>query len=518
MAKVIEPTARTVRLVLGDQLNPNHWWFQQVDDQVVYVMMEVRQETDYVLHHAQKVLAMFAAMRSFASEIERHGHRVCYFRIGAAHNLQRLEANLRGLIEEVQASRFEWQSPDEYRVDQEMHAIAARLRCESAMVDSGHFYTLRHEVAEMFQGHSRRWLMETFYRNMRNKHGVLMEAKGKPLGGRWNFDQENRRAWRGDPKAPRRVHRSHDHTTLWREITEAGVKTFGLANADQFSWPLCRSEALADLQHFIDSGLEHFGAFQDAMASDQPYLFHAVLSFALNTKMLSPREVVEAAELAFRDGRAPLNAVEGFVRQILGWREYMRGVYWSKMPGYTDQNFFQTKRPLPQWFWTGKTSMNCLARVIGDSLRHAYAHHIQRLMITGNFMLLAGCDPAAVHAWYLGIYIDAIEWVEAPNTLGMSQFADGGQISTKPYVSSASYINKMSDYCKGCRYNHRQRIGPDACPFNALYWNFYSSHRDLLDTNQRVAMTYKSLDRMSLEEREEISTQSIIWLERIEDL
>ena len=508
----------TIRLVLGDQLNPKHRWFSAVDPEVIYAMMEVRQETDYVMHHAQKVIAIFAAMRSFALQLERAGHRVRYFRIGAADNQQSIEANLQEMVDRLNATRLEWQSPDEYRLDQELARIGSRLPCEAVMVDSEHFYTLRHEVAEMFEGNARRWLMETFYRNMRKTHAVLMDGKTEPAGGQWNFDPDNRSAWRGQPPVPKRPARAHDHALLWQEISAAGVKTFGLPAADNISWPVDRGEALADLEHFVDTRLAQFGTYQDAMASAEPYLFHALVSFAINTKMISPREVVAAVEAAYREGRAPLNAVEGFIRQILGWREYMRGVYWAKMPGFTEKNFFNNQRPLPKWFWTGETSMNCLSRVVKDSLSHAYAHHIQRLMITGNFMLLTGCHPAAVHAWYLGIYIDAIEWVEAPNTIGMSQFADGGQISTKPYVSSAAYVNKMSDYCKGCRYDHRERLGPDACPFNALYWNFYETHRDLLASNQRVAMTYKTLERMSPKDRQGIADQSKIWLERIDDL
>jgi deoxyribodipyrimidine photolyase-related protein len=486
----------TLRLVLGDQLDPRHPWFDCVRDNVVYAMMEVRQETDYVLHHAQKLLAIFAAMRDFARQLAVAGHRVHYLRIDAPANRQRLPANLDALLAEYHADAFEYQAPDEWRLDVELGGYARNLPVPARMVDTAHFCTTRDEAMTLFEGRTH-WLMERFYRAMRAKHGVLMDGDA-PAGGRWNFDAENRKTWPGTPPEPPDLRPTHDHSALWQAITAAGVQSFGTPQAAAFRWPLSRAEALAQLDAFVSHALPHFGDYQDAMSTRAWRLFHSQLSFALNTKMLDPREVVAQAELAWRTGHAPLAAAEGFIRQILGWREYVRGVYWAHMPGYVDSNHFGHAHPLPRWFWTSDTKMRCLAHAIGQSLEHAHAHHIQRLMVIGNFALLAGLDPQAVHRWYLGVYIDAFEWVELPNTLGMSQFADGGLLATKPYVSSAAYIDRMSDYCRGCAYDRKQRTGEAACPFNALYWDFFDRHAATLGRNPRLGMVYRQLGKLDM--------------------
>ena len=485
-----------LRLLLGDQLNPEHSWFSACDSNVVYVLMEIRQETDYVLHHAQKIIAIFAAMRDFSRHLADAGHRVHYLAIDDPANLQSMPANLDSVIARYDASAFEYQAPDEWRLDRQLGDYIGQLGIAGRMVDSEHFYTARDEAALLFDDR-RQWLMEHFYRQMRSRHGVLMTAAGKPLGGQWNFDQDNRKPWPGLPREPADARCEHDHSALWETIRQAGVASFGEPNAQQFRWPLNRSEALQQLDDFIDEGLPHFGDFQDALTYRAWRLFHSLLSFSLNTKMLNPREVVGRAEEACRAGAVPLPAAEGFIRQILGWREYVRGVYWARMPDFATQNWFGHEQPLPSWFWTGKTHMRCVAHAIGQSLDFAYAHHIQRLMVIGNFALLAGLNPTEVHRWYLGVYIDAFEWVELPNTLGMSQFADGGKLATKPYVSSAAYIDRMGDYCKGCHYDRKARTGDRACPFNALYWDFFSRHQQRLSANPRLGMVYRQLARMS---------------------
>jgi deoxyribodipyrimidine photolyase-related protein len=483
------------RLILGDQLNPNHSWFEERRDDVVYLMMEVRQETDYVLHHAQKIIAIFAAMRNFAQLLRDNGHRVHYLHIDDADNHPSLADNLDQLLTKYATGAFEYQAPDEWRLDQQLTQYIDQLTIPASMVDSEHFYTSRDEARVLFEGRHQ-WLMEHFYRQMRIKHNVLMSAPRKPIGAKWNFDHDNRKSWPGTPREPEDVRPLHDHSRLWQTINEAGVKSFGRPSAAAIPWPLNRSEALTQLENFIDEALPHFGDFQDAMHTKAPRLFHSLLSFALNAKMLDPREVVQAAEQAYRSGHAPLPAVEGFIRQILGWREYVRGVYWAHMPGYDKLNVFKHDVPLPHWFWDGKTKMRCLSHAIGQSLDEAHAHHIQRLMIIGNFALLAGLAPHDVHQWYLGVYVDAFEWVELPNTLGMSQFVDHGMLATKPYVSSAAYIHRMSDYCKECHYDRRKREGDDACPFNALYWDFFDRHETLLGSNQRLGMVYVQLAKM----------------------
>jgi deoxyribodipyrimidine photolyase-related protein len=532
----------TLRLVLGDQLNPQHSWFTAVDDSVIFVLMELRQETDYVLHHAQKILAIFAGMRDFAAQLEGAGHRVHYVSIDDAENLPSITDNLNALIAKYQATAFEYQAPDEWRLDVQMAVYAKTLAISTQMFDSEHFFTCRDEVATIF-GERKKWLMETFYRQMRVKHNVLIEGGSKPpkpVGDQWNFDAENRKAWPGLPVAPADIRvsqgksgrQTHDHSALWTTIVNAGVKSFGEPNAEKFGWPLNRAEALAQLDVFINKVLPNFGDFEDAMSSKSWRLFHSLLSFSMNVKMLNPREVVAKAEAAGRSGAAPLAAVEGFIRQILGWREFVRGFYWAKMQNaagsrpanaessraessYADNNYFNHQLPLPSWFWTGQTQMRCMAAAIGQSLEQAYAHHIQRLMVIGNFALLAGLNPKELHHWYLGVYIDAFEWVELPNTVGMSQFADGGLLATKPYTSSAAYIDRMSDYCKGCHYDKKLREDSPqdkptkkACPFNALYWDFHLKHADKLATNPRIGMVYQQLKKMDAGKIEALQTQA----------
>ena len=497
----------TLRLVLGDQLNPLHSWFAQVRPDVVYVLMEVRSETDYVRHHAQKVLGIFAAMRDLAAQLKAAGHRVRHVAIDHPSNRQSLTANLDALIAHYGAGAVQYQAPDEWRLDQQLREWAAACPVPVTMVDSEHFLTERDEAARWFAS-KKTWLMESFYRQQRKKHRVLMTADGKPEGGQWNFDADNRKPWPGTPAAPADTRPCHDHSALWQSIEAAGVQTLGQPQASAFRWPLNRQEALQQLDHFIDHALPHFGDFQDALTSQHWHLFHSLLSFALNTKMLHPREVVQRAEAAWREGHAPLHAAEGFIRQILGWREYVRGVYWAHMPGYTEANALAHTRPLPDWFWTGDTRMACLASAIGQSLEHAYAHHIQRLMVIGNFALLAGLDATALHRWYLGIYIDAFEWVEAPNTLGMSQWADGGQLATKPYVSSAAYLQRMGDHCKGCAYDSKARTGDQACPFNALYWDFFDRHRQHFEGNPRLGVVFHQLGRMQSETLKALKDQA----------
>ncbi|UOD49625.1 cryptochrome/photolyase family protein [Orrella daihaiensis] len=506
----------TLRLILGDQLNSQHSWFTQHDPQVHYILMEVRQETDYVLHHAQKVLGIFAAMRMFAENLKQAGHHVHYLAIDAANNTQDIPKNLDLISRQIGASRIQYQAPDEWRLDKQLQDWGKQADVTVEMVDTEHFLTERHTARAIFKGR-KRWLMEQFYRTLRQQYGVLMHDS-QPIGDKWNFDADNRKAWKGKPPSPADSRPRHNHSALWQTIVAAGIKTFGNPQADAFSWPLTRDEALTQLTYFVDYVLPNFGDYQDAMHTNEPYLFHSLLSFALNTKMISPKEVVDAAQQAYLSGNAPLAAVEGFIRQILGWREYVRGVYWSQMPGYTEQNELGHNNPLPDWFWTGRTQMQCLSESIGQSLEYAYAHHIQRLMVVGNFALLAGIDPQALHRWYLGIYIDAFEWVEAPNTLGMSQFADGGLLATKPYVSSAAYIGRMSNYCKGCRYDPKKRTGENACPFNALYWNFYERHAPSFEKNPRIGMAYRQLAKMTPDERAAIYEQALFWQDNLNHL
>lgn len=509
---------KTVRLILGDQLHYEHSWFSEVTDAVVYVLMEVRQETDYTRHHIQKILSIFGAMRRFAAHLESAGHQVRYLKLSDSDNKQSIPDNLQGIFEAEQASHFEYLLPDEYRLDEQLHAFGESLSIGCEAVDTEHFLSSRDEPTTFFKG-SKTWLMERFYRHMRKQYDVLMEGT-EPAGAQWNFDADNRNRYDGKVSIPAPLMWNHNLQELKEMVDAAGVKYIGQVDAAQVNWPLTRQEALQQLDWFIQKALPYFGTYQDAMAREEWTLFHSRLSFALNVKMLSPLEVIKAAERAWQEqpDRYELNQTEGFIRQILGWREYMRGIYWARMPDYAALNYFEHEAKLPDWYWTGQTKMNCLAKSITQSLEHAYAHHIQRLMVTGNFALLAGIHPDEVDAWYLGIYIDAFEWVEMPNTRGMSQFADGGIVGSKPYVSSANYMHKMSDYCKSCHYDHKKKVGEGACPFNLLYWDFYARHRDKLAKNPRIGMAYRTWDRMGEEKQIQITEEAAQLRQRLDDL
>ena len=502
------PRQHTLRLILGDQLNENHDWFKQPDKTVTYVLMEIRQETDYVAHHIQKVAAFLAAMRAFADRLAEVGHQVIYLKLDDPKNRQTIEANIAKLIQREKFTRFEYLLPDEQRLDLQLRKLAEVLAVPVQALDSQHFLTESQELKNFFAG-KKRYLMESFYRWMRKRYDILMD-NGKPQGGQWNFDQKNRQAYDNRVPIPEPLFFGNDVSDIVKVIRQQKVATIGEIQADQLLWPTSRAQSLALLKRFVDDFLPAFGTYQDAMTVGNWYLFHARLSFGLNTKMLHPLEVIDAAVKAWQNQASgiKIQQVEGFVRQVLGWREYMRGIYWALMPELATMNYFDHQAALPEFYWTGDTSMNCLRCAIGQSLKHAYAHHIQRLMVTGNFALLAGVDPAAVDEWYLGIYIDAIQWVELPNTRAMSQFADGGQVATKPYISSAKYIHTMSDYCDSCDYNWKQRHGEMACPFNSLYWNFFERQRPLLQKNPRVGMMYRVWDRMQSREKKLVLKQA----------
>ncbi|WP_294819122.1 cryptochrome/photolyase family protein [uncultured Flavobacterium sp.] len=506
---------RTLRLILGDQLNGAHSWFASRSDDVLYVMMEVRSETDYAWHHIQKVCAFFAAMERFAAHLREEGHDVVYLSLDSPENRQAITRNCDVLLQRHGISRFEYQLPDEHRLDRLLGEYCESLHIAWEAFDSEHFYTSREEMGNFFEGR-KAILMESFYRHMRKKHHVLMDGS-LPEGGAWNFDVQNRKKLpRGHKPLPPLLF-SNDLTVHRARIEAAGVKTIGTMER-YCGWPLDRQQALELLSHFIDNCLPLFGTFQDAMQADEWSLYHSRLSFSLNIKILSPQEVVGRAVAAWGKGNGiAINQVEGFVRQILGWREYMRGIYWM-VPELNALNFFGNARSLPKWYWTGDTRMNCLRQSIGQSLEHAYAHHIQRLMVTGNFALIAGIEPGEVDAWYLGIYADAIEWAELPNTRGMSQFGDGGITASKPYAASANYIDKMSDYCRGCQYDHGLRHGAGSCPLNSLYWDFFDRNRSKLEGNPRIGMAYRIWDKMAPGEQAATLEQAAAYLAKMDRL
>lgn len=492
--------ANCLRLILGDQLNPQHSWYQQRDDGVIYVIAELRQETDYTRHHVQKVCAFFAAMQAFAAALKKAGHRVLHLTLDDTADDTDLVALLQRLCGNLAVTQLEYQRPDEYRLRQQLSAM--RLDGVSVTeVDSEHFLLPFADIQQQFSPGKHR-KMEFFYRDMRRRFQVLMDDD-QPRGGKWNFDADNRnRLGPADIDAlPQPLCFSNPVNAILERLQRHGVDTFGHA-AQDLLWPVTPAQAEQLLAFFCDTLLPLFGRFQDAMTGNSPHawsLYHSRLSFALNSKLLHPMQVIDAALRAFENQPDAIDIaqIEGFVRQILGWREYIRGVYWANMPDYKKRNALGAKRPLPRWFWDGDTHMRCQQQAIRQSLDFAYAHHIQRLMVTGNFCLLAGIDPDQVDQWYLGIYVDALEWVELPNTRGMSQFADGGIVATKAYSASGNYLNKMSDYCGDCHYNVKQKTGPKACPLNSLYWDFMLRHRAQFERNPRVGMVYRNWDRMA---------------------
>ena len=507
---------KTLRLLLGDQLNSSHSWFDTTDENVIYLMAEMRQETDYVQHHIQKVVAFFLSMRSFADDLIARQHQVIYYKINDPENPQQLEQLIKNCIDKNQIQKFEYQLPDEYRLDVQLQNICADLKITTEAVDSEHFYTTRHELKDFFEG-KKMLLMETFYRSMRKNHNVLMNGS-QPVGDQWNFDHDNRLKYTGQVPIPaeKNFHKNVAETVA--EIAQAQIKTMGTIDSANFSWPTSRTECLQVLQYFCENLLKHFGDYEDASHNDEKFLFHSRLSFAMNSKMLSPKEVVTTVVDYYHQhsDAITISQVEGFVRQILGWREYVRGIYWKEMPNYATMNKLENHNKLPDFYWTGKTKMNCMQKAISQSLTEAYAHHIQRLMIIGNFSLLTQIHPDEVDAWYLGVYIDAIEWVELPNTRGMSQYADGGILATKPYVSSGNYIQKMSNYCDKCHYKVKEKFGDNACPFNSLYWNFLDEKKEYFAKNQRMGMMLNLLKKIPAEELFQIKTKANHIIENLD--
>ncbi|MBW3139137.1 cryptochrome/photolyase family protein [Ferrimonas balearica] len=509
----------TLRLILGDQLNADHSWFRQRDDGVLYLIAELHQETGYVRHHIQKVCAFFAAMKAFSETLSQDGHRVRYLTLDDTAGVADLPAMLQQQIDQTGAKRLEYQRPDEYRLLAQLADMS--LSVPSQPCDTEHFLLPFEEIDRHFQ-RDKAHRMETFYRKMRQRFDLLMEGT-KPLGGKWNYDPLNRHALKPQDwdSIPQPLLFANPVDEIIDRLSRHRVDTIGTLSGPLL-WPITRDQARQLLAHFCHHCLPGFGRFQDALTGQAPHrwsLFHARLSFTLNAKLLHPMEVLDAAIRAFEQNDGiDLAQIEGFVRQILGWREYVRGIYWANMPGYETRNHFNASRPLPDWFWTGETRMACLHHAISQSLEYAYAHHIQRLMVTGTFALLIGADPDEVDAWYLGIYIDAIEWVELPNTRGMSQYADGGLLASKPYAASGNYINKMSDYCQQCHYDVKAKTTENACPLNSLYWHFMDRHDRELARNPRIGMVYRSWDNQPQAQRDAVLARANWCLEHIDSL
>lgn len=511
-----------LRLILGDQLNAQHSWFAQRDDQCLYVIAELLQETGYVKHHIQKICGFFLAMEQFAAALHKAGHRVLHLTLDDTCQFKDLPALIRHLCQQYPVRYFDYQRPDEYRLLEQLRALQPGDGVEKAEWDSEHFLVPYTDLSKRFKT-GKPGRMETFYRKMRREHNILMRD-GQPEGGQWNFDSENRCKLKPADlqQIPAPLLFASPTQKVLERLKRHKVKSFGTIGS-HLSWPVTRQQSLKLLNYFCQHGLPHFGRFQDAMTGHSEHrwsLYHSRLSFALNSKMLHPRQVIDLAIKTWQDNSdtVSLAQIEGFVRQILGWREFIRGVYWSNMPAYKSMNALDGQRDLPSWFWNAKTRMNCLHQAIDQSLTYAYAHHIQRLMITGNFCLLAGIDPDQVDDWYLGIYMDAIEWVELPNTRGMSQYADGGIVGSKPYAGSGNYVQKMSDYCRDCSYDVKARESDNACPLNSLYWHFLEQHHERFRKNPRTSMVFRGWDRRDANEKEAILARARWCLGHLEQL
>ncbi len=513
---------QTVRLILGDQLNARHSWYREKNDNVLYLIAELAQETSYVKHHIQKLCAFFLAMQKFADALKKTGHNVHHLTLDESKKYNDLPNLVQAICKKEKATHFEYQRPDEYRLAEQLSTMSL-ANVEITRVETEHFYLPHEEIGDYFIP-NKALRMETFYRKMRKRFNVMMDGD-EPWGEQWNFDADNRKKLKAQDldAIPAPMLFNDEISDIKQRINAHKIDHFGELPNNTLTWPTSRRQANELLEFFCQHCLEHFGTFQDAMTHKSPHawsLYHSRLSFAINAKIISPATVVQRAisEYKTRKNTISLAQIEGFVRQIIGWREFIRGIYWANMPNYAETNALNAQRKLPDFFWTGDTRMNCVRAAIKQSLDHAYAHHIQRLMVTGNFCLLAGIEPRQVDDWYLGIYIDAIEWVEMPNTRGMCQFADGGLVASKPYTSSGAYINRMSDYCGGCHYKVKERIGDTACPFNSLYWHFMHRHRERFGSNPRIGMVYRNLDKMNNEVRNSILDHAEALLSDLDSL
>ena len=502
--------------ILGDQLSMGLSSLADADPAgSVLLIMEVADETTYVRHHKTKLVYILSAMRHHAAALAAAGWRVDYVRLDDPDNTGSFTGEIARAITRHDPERIVVTEAGEWRVAamleswQTLFGIPVEVRRDDRFLCS-------HAEFDAWASRRTELTMEWFYREMRARTGLLM-TDGKPEGGRWNFDKDNRRPAERDLLMPQPLAFAPDRIT--REVIDLVEARFaGNPGAlDGFNYAVTAKDAERQAAAFLANALPQFGDYEDAMLSGERFLWHSILSPYINSGLLDPLDLCRRAEAEYRAGRAPLNSVEGYIRQIIGWREYMRGIYWREGPGYVGRNFLGHHRRLPGWYWSGDTDMHCLAEVLGQTLATAHAHHIQRLMVTGNFALLIGADPKQVHLWYLEIYLDAYEWVELPNTLGMSQFGDGGLLGSKPYVSSGAYINRMSDYCGRCRYDVTKRIGDDACPFNALYWHFLDRHRRKLGSNRRLAMPYRTWDKQSEESRSATRAQAEAFLSGLDE-
>jgi deoxyribodipyrimidine photolyase-related protein len=515
---------RDLYLILGDQLDVDGPFLASLDpEHDVAALIEAPGEASLVWSHKQRIALFLSAMRHTRDTLRARGVTVAHVAVDE-DGPPGLPDRLRGLLRQLRPARVRVIEPGEYRLDLAIREVCAQEAVALDVVEDPHFLCSKAEFqawASKYKGELR---MEFFYREMRRRHRVLLDEAGEPEGGRWNYDVDNREGYprTGPGRVPPPARFEPDAVTAEVLALVAARFPDHPGSLASFGWPVTRAQALAALDRFVSTRLASFGPYQDAMWEGQPFGWHSLLSPALNLHLLDPREVIDAAVQAYRDGRAPLASVEGFVRQILGWREFIRGVYWRDMPAMAEANHFGHFRRLPRWYWTGETSMACARDAVGQTLRFGYAHHIQRLMVTGLFALLAEVDPKAVAAWYLAVYVDAVDWVELPNVAGMALYADGGRFTSKPYVASGAYIDRMSNHCAGCRYavdeKRAEKTGQPLCPFTALYWAFLDRHEAALLANGRTSLMAKNIGRRTVEERRRIRERAATLLERVDEL
>ncbi len=502
-------------MILGDQLSDALPTLSDIDAaRDVVLMAEVQDECTYVKHHKKKIVLVLSGMRHFAAALRERGVRVDYVTLDDPANTHSLRGEMLRALERHRPGRVVVTEPGEWRLSEDMRHWQEVAGLEVEVRDDTRYLCRIQEFIAWARG-KRSLRMEFFYRDMRRRYGFLMDGE-TPVGDRWNFDRENRKALPRGMVAPETPVFPPDAVTS--EVIALVEARFGehFGSALDFSLPVTAAQAEAALEDFIRHRLPGFGDWQDAMKTGEVALFHALLSTSLNLGLLDPRRICAAAEAAFRAEHAPLHAVEGFIRQILGWREFVRGIYWLHMPEYGEKNVLGAARRLPWFYWSGETRMNCIHQAVTATRDHAYAHHIQRLMVTGNFALIAGLDPSDVDDWYMVVYADAYQWVEMPNTRGMALYGDGGIVGSKPYAASGAYINRMSDYCRGCRYDVKDAVGANACPFNYLYWDFFARNEKLLAGNIRLAMPLKTLGRMDAGRLAAIRSNAAGFLERMD--
>ena len=500
--------------VLGDQLSTNLPALAHADKKnTVVLLTECMQEATYIRHHQKKLVFVFSCMRHFAALLESKGWQVDYIKLTDKGCPTSIPQSIKRAIKKHACTSVVVTEAAEYRLQQSLLSLQSESKIPFTLLQDTRFLC-DHKQFQQWADSRKQLRMENFYRDMRVQTGLLMDNK-KPLGGQWNFDKDNRKpaddsVGFSTPKRFKTDEITNDCIALVQKVFPDNI-----GHTENFWFATSTRQAKTALKHFIDTSLPTFGDYQDAMLAGERFLSHSVLSMYINVGLLDPLDVCRRIEQAYHDGHAPINAVEGFIRQIIGWREYVRGIYWLKMPQYIDENFFNHTRSLPDFYWTGDTQMACLQASIDQTIQESYAHHIQRLMITGNFAMLTGVNPKEVHEWYLAVYADAYEWVELPNTLGMSQFADGGLLGSKPYAAGGNYINKMSNYCKHCSYKVSKKSGETACPFNYLYWHFLSTNKDKLSNNHRLMQVYRTWDRMKDERKAEIATDSERFLKAL---